>query len=207
MAAPMAVEVLQSINTFLTSGRHREALAVLKGLRNGAVYGVKIRAPHALVMTFLFGRGSWRQQILSILRATYTHSKNLASFVFLYKSLLAIMRWAEGKAHNLHPLVAGFIGGYLIFGSNNNVNSQINMYLLSRVLFGFARLAVKTGAINPPKRDPFPVFAAVVWAVVMWQFSNHREVLQPSLQKSMTYLYRDSDIWHGLKDFLWHNKL
>ena len=36
-ALPPAVGVLRSINMFLTSGKHREALAVLKGLRNGAV--------------------------------------------------------------------------------------------------------------------------------------------------------------------------
>ncbi|KAK6038871.1 hypothetical protein COOONC_23624 [Cooperia oncophora] len=32
-------------------------LAALKGLRNGVVYGTRIRAPHALVMVFLFGEG------------------------------------------------------------------------------------------------------------------------------------------------------
>ena len=84
---------------------------------------------------------------------------------------------------------------------------QINMYLLSRILFGFARLAVKKGVVAEPKRDPFPLFAAVVWAIVMWQFVSYQEVLQPSLQNSMTYLYVDSNVWHGLKDFLWHNKL
>ena len=31
--------------------------AVIKGIRNGIVYGAKIRAPHALVMTFLFKDG------------------------------------------------------------------------------------------------------------------------------------------------------
>lgn len=31
--------------------------AALKGLRNGAVYGARIRFPHALVMAFLFGNG------------------------------------------------------------------------------------------------------------------------------------------------------
>ncbi|XP_022111501.1 peroxisomal membrane protein 4-like [Acanthaster planci] len=207
MAAPTALAVLECINRFLNTRRYQEALALIKGLRNGAVYGAKVRAPHALVMTFLFGTGSFRQQIMSILRATYTHSKNLGIYVFLYKSMLAIMRWSEGKVHHLHPLIAGFIGGYLIFGTNNKVNSQINMYVLSRILFGFGRLAVKKGVISEPKRDPFPIAAAFIWAIVMWQFENHQKVLQPSLQNSMTYLYHDSNIWHSLKDFIWHNKL
>lgn len=32
----------------------RELLAIVKGFRNGLVYGAKIRLPHALVMTLLF---------------------------------------------------------------------------------------------------------------------------------------------------------
>jgi hypothetical protein len=35
----------------------RDMLAVLRGLRNGVVYGAKVRFPHALVMTFLFQSG------------------------------------------------------------------------------------------------------------------------------------------------------
>jgi peroxisomal membrane protein 4 len=35
----------------------RDLLAALKGLRNGLIYGIRIRAPHALVMVFLFGSG------------------------------------------------------------------------------------------------------------------------------------------------------
>lgn len=31
-----------------------DALSVIKGFRNGLVYGAKIRLPHAAVMTFLF---------------------------------------------------------------------------------------------------------------------------------------------------------
>lgn len=32
----------------------RDLLSIIKGFRNGLVYGFKIRFPHALVMTFLF---------------------------------------------------------------------------------------------------------------------------------------------------------
>lgn len=37
----------------------QELLAIVKGARNGFVYGCKIRFPHALVMTFLFREGPW----------------------------------------------------------------------------------------------------------------------------------------------------
>ncbi|XP_799176.1 peroxisomal membrane protein 4 [Strongylocentrotus purpuratus] len=194
------------VNEVLASGRYHDVLSILKGLRNGAVYGVKIRAPHALVMTFLFGSGSLRNKLRVIFKATYTHSKNLASFVFLYKTILVIMRWLEGKQEGAHSLLAGFIGGYIVFGENNKVNSQINMYLLSRILFGAARMARDKGLIPDPKVDVFPLFAALVWAIVMWQFETNQSVLQQSLQNSMTYLYHDSNVWHGISDFLWRNK-
>ncbi|NP_001405150.1 peroxisomal membrane protein 4 isoform 6 [Mus musculus] len=58
MAAPPQLQaLLQAVNKLLRQRRYHAALAVIKGFRNGAVYGVKIRAPHALVMTFLFRSG------------------------------------------------------------------------------------------------------------------------------------------------------
>lgn len=115
-------------------------------------------------------------------------------------------------------LIAAFVG-YFVFGKNNSVNMQvriefispqnilrqmqINLYLLSRVLTGLARSAVEKGYIKEPSFDVFPLFAALVWGVVLWQFEYHKHTLQPSLQSSMTYLYKDCDHWTGtFSDFL-----
>uniref|UniRef100_A0A8D1B652 Peroxisomal membrane protein 4 n=1 Tax=Sus scrofa TaxID=9823 RepID=A0A8D1B652_PIG len=58
MAAPPQLRtLLLAVNALLRKRRYHAALAMIKGFRNGAVYGVKIRAPHALVMTFLFRSG------------------------------------------------------------------------------------------------------------------------------------------------------
>uniref|UniRef100_A0A3B1J285 Peroxisomal membrane protein 4 n=1 Tax=Astyanax mexicanus TaxID=7994 RepID=A0A3B1J285_ASTMX len=179
--------VLYTINTLLQQEKYKAALAVLKGFRNGAVYGAKIRAPHALVMTFLFKSGSLKSKLKAIAQATYTHSRNLAFFVFTYKGLQALQQRIQGK-------------------NNNNINSQINMYLLSRILFALSRLAVEKGYIPQPKRDPFPLFATVVWGIVLWLFEYYPHTLQPSLQSSMTYLYHDSNVWHDVNDFLIYNK-
>ena len=85
---------------------------------------------------------------------------------------------------------------------------QINLYLLSRILYGLAKLAVQKGYIPHPKNGvAFPWFAALVWGIVLWLFEHHQGTLQPSLQASMTYLYHDSNKWHGLRDFLLYNKL
>ncbi|XP_058032810.1 peroxisomal membrane protein 4 [Ahaetulla prasina] len=198
--------LLYTINSLLQQRRYQTTLAVLKGFRNGAVYGAKVRAPHALVMTFLFKSGSLKEKLKAILQATYTHSRNLAYFVFTYKGLMAMQSRMQGKKVPFQSFLAAFIGGWLVFGENNNINSQINMYLLSRILFGLSRLAVEKGYIPQPKQDPFPLFAAVVWGIVLWLFEYHRHTLQPSLQSSMTYLYDDSNVWHDVSDFLVHNK-
>ncbi|XP_032461139.1 peroxisomal membrane protein 4 isoform X2 [Phocoena sinus] len=58
MAAPPQLRaLLLAINALLRKRRYHAALSMLKGFRNGAVYGAKVRAPHALVMTFLFRSG------------------------------------------------------------------------------------------------------------------------------------------------------
>lgn len=41
----------------LTNPAYHDYLSILKGARNGFVYGVKVRFPHALIMAMLFGRG------------------------------------------------------------------------------------------------------------------------------------------------------
>lgn len=83
---------------------------------------------------------------------------------------------------------------------------QINMYLLSRILFALSRLAVEKGWIPQPKHDPFPLFATLVWGIVLWLFEFYPHTLQPSLQSSMNYLYHDSNVWHDISDFLVYNK-
>ncbi|XP_066481903.1 peroxisomal membrane protein 4 [Tiliqua scincoides] len=205
-AETMLRTLLYTVNSLLRQRRYQAALAVVKGFRNGAVYGAKIRAPHALVMTFLFRSGSLREKLKAIFQATYTHSKNLAYFVFTYKGLMALQSRIQRKKIPVHSFLAACIGGWLVFGENNNINSQINMYLLSRILFGLSRLAVEKGYIPEPKQDPFPLFAALVWGIVLWLFEYHRHTLQPSLQSSMTYLYDDSEVWHDVTDFLVYNK-
>ncbi|KAA0713281.1 Protein-glutamine gamma-glutamyltransferase 5 [Triplophysa tibetana] len=114
-------------------------------------------------MTFLFRSGSLREKFRAIAQATYTHSRNLACFVFTYKGLQGIQQQIQGKQLQSHAFLAACVGGWLVFGENNNINSQINMYLLSRILFALSRLAMEKGYIPQPKRDPFPLFATLVW--------------------------------------------
>lgn len=52
-----APELYKNLNAVLTHPALHDYLAVLKGARNGLVYGAKVRFPHALIMAILFGRG------------------------------------------------------------------------------------------------------------------------------------------------------
>lgn len=197
---------IQAVNALLASGEHKEILSVIKGFRNGVVYGAKIRFPHALVMTFLFRSGSLQEKIKAILEATYGHSRNLALFVLAYKGLTSTLAWGESKSHQIHHFLSAFCAGYVIFGRYNKVNEQINLYLLSRVIYGAAKLLVSKGIVPEPQVKVFPWFAALLWASVLWMFEHERSCLQGSLVSSMTYLYKDSDKWTNLRDFLIYNK-
>ena len=46
-----------SVNRLVCNPDYAEFLAILKAARNGAVYGAKIRAPHALVYVLSQGTG------------------------------------------------------------------------------------------------------------------------------------------------------
>lgn len=62
-----------------------ELTAIIGASISGAKYGVKIRFPHALVMTLLFRKGTPSEKLRIILQSTWEHSRNLASFATLYK--------------------------------------------------------------------------------------------------------------------------
>lgn len=74
---------------------------------------------------FIFLPTSPQSKLQDILQATFTHSKNLALFVTLYKSLTSILASLESKSQQYHSLLSAFIGGYLIFGTYNKVNEQV----------------------------------------------------------------------------------
>ncbi|KAJ2847087.1 hypothetical protein IWW36_004030, partial [Coemansia brasiliensis] len=102
--------------------RYHDVLSLVKGFRNGVVYGSKIRFPHALVMTLLFRTGSPQEKISAILSATKAHARGLAFFVTGYKSLMLLQRFlsVSGKNTDVHTFIAGFISGYFVFGEKTS---------------------------------------------------------------------------------------
>lgn len=77
-------------------------------------------------ITFSFCFFSLREKLKAIAQATYTHSRNLAYFVFTYKGLMAVQSRIKGKKIPFHSFLAACIGGWLVFGENNNINSQVS---------------------------------------------------------------------------------
>lgn len=73
---------MDAIQHIIASPAFHDYLAILKGARNGFVYGVKVRFPHALVMSILFGRGECVQYILSTLVAVVSRFQSAGSHVF-----------------------------------------------------------------------------------------------------------------------------
>uniref|UniRef100_A0A1I7XK20 Peroxisomal membrane protein 4 n=1 Tax=Heterorhabditis bacteriophora TaxID=37862 RepID=A0A1I7XK20_HETBA len=157
-------------------------------------------------MVFLFGEGTFIEKIQTILRLTKTHALNLAKFVFSYKLILGLLEKFQGRKKEWHSFTAAFIMGYFVFGDNNAVNTQINLYLLSRVTLGLVKLAVENKIMPQPAFPVFPWFAAMLWGLVLWMFEHHSGVLHGSLVKSMTYLYKDSDVWTNIRNFIIKNK-
>ncbi|GAB1311339.1 Peroxisomal membrane protein 4 [Madurella fahalii] len=206
--------------------KYHDLLAVIKGARNGAVYGTKVRFPHALVMILLFRSGTFREKAGLIFRATRTHARNLAKFATIYKATCLLLKWygaTPGKEGPYDSFIAGLLGGYVVFGQRSkrsgkisSVNQQIVVYVFARVALALARLAVKPGyglpGVSEPQRSAaishyaWSVFASVSWAAVMHLFRWHAAELQPSLRSSMTYIYSNADSWDGLRNFIWHNK-
>ncbi|PLN82864.1 putative peroxisomal membrane protein [Aspergillus taichungensis] len=197
-------------------------LSLLKGVRNGAVYGAKVRFPHALVMIFLFRSGTFREKAKLVFKATRQHARNLATFAFIYKSVMLALRYLNptgvGKEGPYDSFFAGALGGYAVFGRHKtSVTQQIVIYVFARVVLAAGKLSVQpnmhpfSSFITPESRtqiqnNAWPVFASLSWAFVMYIFRWYPETLMSSLRSSMVYIYADSDHWDSFRNLLIHNK-
>ncbi|GAA6063947.1 hypothetical protein JCM10212_002145 [Sporobolomyces blumeae] len=223
----------RSLNRIVLNPAYHDILAILKGARNGLVYGARVRGPHALVMSLIFQSGSLQQRLKYVFKATKQHSLNLAKFVAIYKTCLLVQKTlAGGKQRSLDTFFAGLVGGWCVFGERNAVNEQIVLYVVSRVITSFlprsgppappappasARPTVAADGFplppgypypksRPPNAKVFEVYAALAWGVVMYLFRERRDTLHGGMVHSMQYLYNDSEVWNSLKTLLWHNR-
>lgn len=123
---PVMESLVQSLEQVALNPAYHDVFTVAKAARNGAVYGAKIRFPHALVMTFLFGRGTPRDKLKFVYKATRQHSTNLMKFASLYKLGIILMRRSNGgKERSGDSFLAGCLAGWFVFGERNAVNEQV----------------------------------------------------------------------------------
>ncbi len=166
-------------------------ISSLKGLRNGLYYGGKIRFIHSLVMTILFRSGPLKEKLLSILKLTWEHARNLGSFVFMYKSLVCLLRNLFHSRSLVFNFIAGFFCSYFFLSKENTpVNMQIMLYLLSRNILAISNMISDNylGSYNG-----FTLTSMTVWGIVMLLFEYNKKKLQNSLASSMDFIYKDSD--------------
>lgn len=112
-------------------------------------------------------------------------------FVCLYKLMVCLLARLSHKQDPRHSFLAGSLAGYVCFRKKSSINIQICLYLLSRVIVGYAELLVKRGKL--PDYTIFPYVSSLTWAIVMALYELDPSQLQFSLKSSMDYLYRDSD--------------
>ena len=148
---------------------------------------------------------SFRDKLKTIFKSTRQHARNLATFAVIYKTAMLFLRRLNPaqKEEAPHTFLAGLLGGYFVFGrgksGQSSVNQQIVIYVFARVVLGLAKLSVQRKragglGLSPDVKDrlnenAWPLFAALSWGMVMWLFRWYPEVLQPSLNSSMKYMY------------------
>ncbi|KAI5862198.1 peroxisomal membrane protein 4 [Durotheca rogersii] len=150
---------------------NHDLLAVVKAARNGAVYGAKVRFPHALVMMVLFRPGTLREKLGLVYRATRTHAQNLARFAVVYKlvrfllarlragrlaltdlpSVADLLDLEEGGPANLVGGILGEGGAAGAGGSGNSSSSKGK---------GKSRLRGLRGRGSGSKEGPYDSFIA-----------------------------------------------
>ncbi len=135
-----------------------------------------------------------------------TYKKKSRNITLSLLHLLVVILFSVKKIMSMNRFFSFLTCLIFLLSLFYSVSIKINLYLLSRIIFGLIRVAQKKKLIPKPKQKTFPWFAAFVWAVVLWLFEHHQKTLQPSLQASMTYLYHDSNTWDSLKNFFVYNK-
>uniref|UniRef100_A0A7S1BD84 Peroxisomal membrane protein 4 n=1 Tax=Corethron hystrix TaxID=216773 RepID=A0A7S1BD84_9STRA len=142
-------------------------LSALYGFR----YGFRVRFLHTFFLSLLHlsrRRDSIHRHILGRpLRKAWTHGYNLARFAYLYKIILYMLRRNSGNINIMggfatsppiigrpekywHAALAGAFGGWFLWGEEGEINTQILLYLFSRVFLAGIK-AVSSEVIAPPQ--------------------------------------------------------
>ena len=90
-------------------------------------------------------------------------------------------------AHNLHALLAGAVGGCLVWGEWSAISHQVLLYISIRALTGFWKLLPIHD--HEQWRLTHRIVSTMAWAMVMYLWEASPHVLQSSMRKSMDEIY------------------
>lgn len=88
---------------------------------------------------------------------------------------------------SFHALIAGAVGGYLVWGRYSAISHQVLFYVSIRVLAGLWKcLPLHDDA---QWRTLHRVVSTLAWSLVMYLWESSPDSLQQSLRKSMDEIY------------------
>lgn len=187
----------------MVQGHTDGLLSAIRGYRNGIITGVRIRIPYILqsvIYAILFPSRDHVSKVRFVLKQMFYHGRNLGLYVLIYKAICNICR-NMGVSNGIDSWIGGFIGGAVAFGDSRgisgSVNNQIVLYLFARGVEGLIRLLQNKFSlpqeydIKSPKG--FRVFAGFSLALILWLTEYHPEVLSPSFNRTMHFLYYRSN--------------
>lgn len=154
-----------------------ETEAIVASAINGAKYGVKIRLPHALVMTFLFRKDlSPRAKIRTVLKLVVEHASNLAAFATIYKCALVVLKSSS-------RCIQGGVGLKLTHETQNISHGikSLGSALISLVVDGsFSPESTAIVKAGEPERPYHSLLAGAAGGYIVWgRYSsvNHQIIL------------------------------
>ncbi|CEP22780.1 PMP4 [Cyberlindnera jadinii] len=218
------------INDIISDPKNRELLQVVKSMRNGLIYGGKLRFAHTLVMQFIFKRHSPLSSKLSaVVKMARAHGTILAVYAFIYRAVLMALKRVSGREAPIHEFISGAIGGLIVYGNltpwfNHSITHQITLFCGARVTLALGklmafRLAKELKLLQRESRLPlvsstehlhlkkliqrysWSTFATVSWGVVMYLHRYYPTFLQHGLESSMEFIYDDYN-WNDWRSLL-----
>lgn len=181
---------------------HSCVLSALQGMHNGFTYGAKVRFTHSLVIAILFSKEPFKVRVKRIFTNTLEHAGKLAFFVFFYKSIICILNRIRQVSSPVHAFISAALASLLMFNKENSLNSQIALYLFSRVLVGLVKLGNKKIGLNVKimQKNWVGLLAVYGFASSMYFMDKDITVLQQSLASSMKFIYLSSNNWKSWPD-------